>query len=98
MAATTGTAASAPTRGRGSRGPGSARRRYRPFGTDNLWGNLFLLPWFLGFVGLTVGPMLASLYLSFTDYDFFDRTELGRPRQLRAHVRPTTRATCTRPA
>ena len=68
MAATTGTAASATTRDRGSRGPGSGRRRYSPFGTDNLWGNLFLLPWFLGFVGLTFGPMLVSLYLSFTDY------------------------------
>lgn len=28
----------------------------------------FLAPWFLGLLGLTLGPMLASLYLSFTDY------------------------------
>lgn len=27
------------------------------------------MPWFLGFFGLTLGPALASLYLSFTDFD-----------------------------
>jgi multiple sugar transport system permease protein len=32
---------------------------------------LFLSPWVIGAVLLTVGPMLASLYLSFTDYDLF---------------------------
>src|SRR5207249_6338072 len=30
---------------------------------------LFLLPWALGFTLLIAGPMLASLYLSFTSYD-----------------------------
>ncbi len=30
---------------------------------------MFLLPWLIGFFGLTLGPTLASLYLSFTDYD-----------------------------
>ncbi|WP_199613679.1 carbohydrate ABC transporter permease [Paenibacillus alkalitolerans] len=30
---------------------------------------LFLLPWFIGFFALTVGPMISSLYLSFTYYD-----------------------------
>jgi multiple sugar transport system permease protein len=29
---------------------------------------LFLLPWFAGLVLITVGPVLASLYLSFTNY------------------------------
>lgn len=29
---------------------------------------LFLTPWFLGLALITVGPVLASLYLSFTDY------------------------------
>jgi len=33
-----------------------------------LAGYAFLSPWLIGFVLLTVGPMLASLYLSFTDY------------------------------
>jgi multiple sugar transport system permease protein len=32
-------------------------------------GYLFLLPWFIGFFGLTIGPILSSLYLSFTDFD-----------------------------
>ncbi|GAA3032457.1 sugar ABC transporter permease [Streptosporangium longisporum] len=32
---------------------------------------LFLSPWVLGASLLTVGPMLASLYLSLTDYDLF---------------------------
>ncbi|PRH87416.1 ABC transporter permease [Labrys okinawensis] len=35
----------------------------------NLAGYLFLAPWLIGFLGLTLGPALASLYLSFTDYD-----------------------------
>ncbi|HWV00398.1 MAG TPA: sugar ABC transporter permease [Devosia sp.] len=30
---------------------------------------MFLLPWFIGFFGLTVGPILISLYLSFTNFD-----------------------------
>src|SRR5690606_34628779 len=32
-------------------------------------GYLFLLPWFIGFFGLTLGPIISSLYLSFTDFD-----------------------------
>lgn len=32
-------------------------------------GYLFLLPWLIGFFGLTIGPMISSLYLSFTDFD-----------------------------
>lgn len=31
-------------------------------------GRLFVLPWVIGFVVFTVGPMLASLYFAFTDY------------------------------
>ncbi len=34
-----------------------------------LAGYLFLAPWLIGFLGLTLGPTLASLYLSFTDFD-----------------------------
>jgi len=30
---------------------------------------LFILPWFLGFLFLKLGPILASLYLSFTQYN-----------------------------
>nr|WP_249316799.1 sugar ABC transporter permease [Bacillus sp. FJAT-50079] len=30
---------------------------------------LFLLPWLIGFLGLVLGPMISSFYLSFTEYD-----------------------------
>lgn len=30
---------------------------------------VFLLPWIIGFVVITAGPLVASLYLSFTDYN-----------------------------
>jgi len=32
-------------------------------------GYLFAAPWILGFLGLTAGPILASIFLSFCDYD-----------------------------
>lgn len=35
-------------------------------------GYLFLLPWFLGFSLLAIGPILYSLYLSFTKYDIIN--------------------------
>jgi len=37
-------------------------------GRDNKAGYLFLAPWLLGLVVITIGPMIASLYLSFTRY------------------------------
>lgn len=42
---------------------------------ENAIGYLFLLPWFLGILILVAGPMLASLYLSFTDYDLLSSPE-----------------------
>src|SRR3712207_4456949 len=45
-------------------------RRTRPR-NDNLSGYLFISPWLIGFFGLTLIPMVASLYLSFTNYDIF---------------------------
>ncbi len=45
------------------------RARRKAAGRDNKAGYLFLLPWLIGLVVITIGPMLASLYLSFTDYD-----------------------------
>ncbi|MBW6424992.1 sugar ABC transporter permease [Rhizobium sp. XQZ8] len=35
----------------------------------NAPGYLFLAPWLIGFLCLTLGPALVSLYLSFTDFD-----------------------------
>ena len=36
---------------------------------EALWAYAFITPWVIGFVVFTVGPMLASLYFSLTDYD-----------------------------
>jgi multiple sugar transport system permease protein len=43
----------------------ASRRR----GRQALEAYLFLLPWFGGMILLTAGPLIASLYLSFTDFD-----------------------------
>jgi multiple sugar transport system permease protein len=50
----------------------TAPRRLTRAQKENLAGYLFLLPWLCGLFLLTAGPLLASLYLSFTRYDFFD--------------------------
>ncbi|WP_369045266.1 carbohydrate ABC transporter permease [Sinomonas sp. P10A9] len=45
---------------------------HRPKATrpkDNRAAFIFLAPWILGLIAITVGPMLVSLYLSFTDYN-----------------------------
>ncbi|MBP0461655.1 carbohydrate ABC transporter permease [Streptomyces montanisoli] len=52
-----------PTAGRA---PGRAKNS-RGF-ADRTAGYVFLLPWFAGLAVFTVGPLLYSLYLSFTDY------------------------------
>ena len=41
----------------------------------NAAGYLFLLPWLVGFFVLTLGPTLASLYYSFTNYDLLTAPE-----------------------
>src|SRR6478609_1575209 len=60
MTATATLRTTGPRRGRSER----ARREARA-------GYAFLSPWLLGFVALTAGPMIASLYLSFTNYNLF---------------------------
>lgn len=35
----------------------------------NLYGYLFLAPWLIGFLVLTAGPLIGSLYYSFTDFN-----------------------------
>jgi multiple sugar transport system permease protein len=47
----------------------------RRFLARNAPAYMFLLPWLLGFFLLALGPILASLYLSFTRYDM-----VGTPR------------------
>lgn len=44
---------------------GALRKRRRK---ESLTAYLFLLPWFVGLIAITAGPLLTSLYLSFTDY------------------------------
>lgn len=39
---------------------------------DNKAALVFLLPWLLGLVVITAGPMIASFYLSFTDYNLLE--------------------------
>jgi multiple sugar transport system permease protein len=46
---------------------GNLARQLRKSGA----GYAFLLPWGIGLVGLTLGPTLVSLYLSFTQFDLF---------------------------
>jgi multiple sugar transport system permease protein len=48
------------------------RARRKAAGRDNKAGYLFLLPWLIGLLVITIGPMLASLYLSFTDYSLIE--------------------------
>jgi multiple sugar transport system permease protein len=47
--------------------PGQRARARR----ETLAGYGFLVPWLIGFFGLTLIPMVYSLYLSFTRYDVF---------------------------
>src|SRR3954453_8772104 len=48
------------------------RARRRAAGRDNKAGYLFLLPWLIGLFVITIGPLIASLYLSFTDYSLIE--------------------------
>lgn len=54
-----------PGRGGRPKPPG----RTNPQRYDNLAGYLFVGPWLFGFLALTVVPVVASFFLSFTEYD-----------------------------
>ncbi|MEU5830012.1 carbohydrate ABC transporter permease [Micromonospora tulbaghiae] len=45
------------------------RRRASLARREARWAYLFLAPWIVGFLAFTAGPMIASLWLSFTEYD-----------------------------
>ncbi|MGH3729954.1 MAG: carbohydrate ABC transporter permease [Micromonosporaceae bacterium] len=51
------------------------RRSGQRTGRQNLWGYVFLAPWFAGLFLLTLGPMLGSLYVSFTEYPLLSAPE-----------------------
>ncbi|MDQ0972546.1 multiple sugar transport system permease protein [Neobacillus niacini] len=42
---------------------------------EGLQGYIFIAPWLIGFLVLTAGPMLFSLYASFTNYDITSRMD-----------------------
>lgn len=46
-----------------------SRLRFR----ENLQGYLFILPWIIGFLVFTVGPLIFSFFSSFTDYNITSR-------------------------
>jgi multiple sugar transport system permease protein len=50
-------------------GPSRARRWLSGFRERETWtAYLFILPWIVGFLALTLGPMIFSAYYSFTNY------------------------------
>ena len=51
--------------------PRIGRRRWRmsPSTREASWGYIFIGPWLIGLVLFTAGPMIASIVLSFTDFD-----------------------------
>src|SRR5947208_1388409 len=42
-----------------------------------LWGLFFLAPWFIGFLAFQLLPILATTFLSFTDYSATKEFKLG---------------------
>lgn len=54
------------------RGLRGHRAKVKPQNKAAFW---FLLPWFAGLFAVTLGPMLASFYLSFTDYNLLQPPE-----------------------
>ncbi|MFE8014722.1 carbohydrate ABC transporter permease [Streptomyces antibioticus] len=61
----------APARPAGKRRPAVPAAGRRGRRRENLAGYLFMSPWIAGFLLLTAGPMIASLYYAFTSYNLF---------------------------
>ncbi|MEV4541043.1 carbohydrate ABC transporter membrane protein 1, CUT1 family [Micromonospora echinaurantiaca] len=56
--------------------PVPGRRRRTPLARrEARWAYLFLAPWIIGFLAFTAGPMIASAWLSFTEYDVINPPE-----------------------
>ncbi len=59
--------------GIGSRRAAPPRReKRRLLGRDGLAAYVFLAPWLIGLIGITLGPLVASLVLSFSHYDLYN--------------------------
>ena len=39
---------------------------------EAIWFYIFVSPWVLGFLFFSLGPMIASLFYSFTDWNMFE--------------------------
>ena len=52
--------------------PHTRRKMTKRERREAIEGYLFLLPWFIGFIVFTAGPMIASLVLSFTKWGLVD--------------------------
>jgi len=51
----------------------SSRRRFWTMSRrEAAWAYFFISPWIVGLIAFTAGPMLASLYFSFTEYNIID--------------------------
>ncbi|MDQ3709108.1 MAG: sugar ABC transporter permease [Actinomycetota bacterium] len=57
------------TPGGQDKGSGAGHRRITNRQRELLWALIFMSPWIIGFLIFMAGPMLWSLWLSFTDYD-----------------------------
>ena len=42
-----------------------------PFKAEKVWGLIFVLPLTLGFLIFNLYPLVAAVFLSFTDYDIY---------------------------
>ena len=54
---------------------GPSKRRLSRAAWEEIGGYLFILPWIIGFLAFTFGPMVYSLYLGFVDTDILTHTD-----------------------
>jgi multiple sugar transport system permease protein len=59
------------SRGAGRRRPKMSKRRKK----EAFYFWLFISPWLIGFLGFLLGPMIASVYISLTEWDSFTPPE-----------------------
>ncbi|WP_169081507.1 carbohydrate ABC transporter permease [Paenibacillus sp. PL91] len=52
--------------------PAKSKRKQKQKGATNLAGYIFISPWLIGFLLLTLWPIAQSFYLSFTDYSLLE--------------------------
>lgn len=70
------------------------RRSAKPFNArqrESIWFYLIISPWLVGLLLLLVGPMVYSIYLSFTDWNLFNAPEwVGLDNYIRLFTRDRT--------